>query len=336
MSGIPVGSKYAMLALPARYMRLRISDPVDLGNLAYVTGGLPFPLPDHWRDWLGSLRADALNAADLFLVTHAPSKAPWGLDRENQILENQLRLLYFGILVAAPHFGHDEGMLLTGTRDDSQVDVRGATHFDPVLSPPGSHGVPLDDSLLRLGEKISRAAESLQGAGEHSRVWRITHAFSDALHSDRLGARLHQCVRCIEGFVYPDIGQTKKQMRSRTRLLIGRGHETLVDTLFDLRSAVEHLHGPYSLMAGTDRRAQDLELAELCYKSQAIARLCILRLFTTPRLWTHFANDSSLKAFWSLKQDAREALWGETLDVGAAFGHFSRQAAEFRIERDSN
>ncbi|MEW6543386.1 MAG: hypothetical protein AB1411_07230 [Nitrospirota bacterium] len=332
MISIPPGSKYAALALPIRHLRQRMSDSVSLGSELYATRTLPFPLPDHWKEWLGTIQAEALKSANFFLLTHAASKNPEVLDQENKDLIEKIHQLYFGFLIAGPYVGHDDGLLMTGTRQESEVDVRQIQHYDPVFVSPGCHGAHLDDVMLHEARRIADGVAPLEGAGEYSRMWRITRAFCAAVRAHELGVRLHQFVRSIEGFVLPDIGQTKRQMRARTRLFLGSGHEALVDSLFDIRSAVEHLHEPLGAVSGINDTDKELKLAELCYKSEAIARYCLCRLFTNRELWCHFKDDASLKTFWSLDSDARQKIWDAPLDTAKAFSHFKRNSAALSLK----
>ena len=45
-----------------------------------------------------------------------------------------------------------------------------------------------------------------------------------------------------DGLILPDTGKTKQQFKSRTELFIGPSHHELMGDIYDVRSAVEHLH----------------------------------------------------------------------------------------------
>lgn len=331
MIQIPPGHKYATLALHIERLKLQFSDPLQLDANLFATRELPLAMPDHWKTWLGTLRVDELRRANLFLFAHAPSTAPESLNEENKQLAALIHRLYFGLLIAAPYLAHEEGTLMTGVHHNGEVDVREVQPYDRVFLPAGCHGAALDDSLLQEAKRIADGIANLQGTNEHSRAWRIIHAFYAALKSGQFGARLHQFVRCVEGFVLPDIGKTKRQMINRASLFLGAGHGQLVGTLFDVRSAVEHLHDPYSAVTAANASEAELALAEVTYKAEALARHCLQRLFTTAGLWPHFKDDAALRAFWSLGSAQRAAVWGKPMDVSSAFGHYSRRSAAIQL-----
>lgn len=297
----------------------------------FVTRELPLAVPDHWRTWLGSLRVEDLGKADLFLFASSPSTAPKILDAENRQLGDLVHRLYFGLLIAAPYIQHEEGTLMTGAHHGGQVDVRQVTRYDDVLPSPGCHGAVLEASVFESAMRVADGIATLEGTGEHDRTWRITHAFHDALRSNEFGQRIHQCMRSIEGFILPDVGSTRKQMIARSALFVGSGHEPLIGKLFDIRSAVEHLHGPYAEIQAPDLKSANVLLAELSHKAEAIARYCLNRLLNTSSLWPHFRDDDSLRAFWKLSPAERTAQWGPPMDTSQVFGQFSQTTAAIQL-----
>ncbi|MBI4571897.1 MAG: hypothetical protein HY713_01250 [candidate division NC10 bacterium] len=76
-------------------------EKLRLAEGLWSTRALPTELADHWRKWIGSLRAGRIEKAELFLVATGPSKAPDILDGENLKLQHRVGHLYWGLLVAA-------------------------------------------------------------------------------------------------------------------------------------------------------------------------------------------------------------------------------------------
>jgi len=120
-------------------------------------------------------------------------------------------------------------------------------------------------------------------------------------------------------------------MIARSTLFVGSGHEELIGQLFDVRSAVEHLHGPYAAISAPDFKSTQLQLAAFSFKAEAIARYCLSRLFETPSLWAHFKGDDDLRAFWKLSPKERSDNWGPPMDTDELFGHFSVQTAAIQL-----
>jgi hypothetical protein len=327
MLTIPQGHKYATLALQVRRLNRRFSNPHQLSTSLFAASEPPLAIPDHWQIWLGTLRVEELQRANLFLLAHAPSQHPDSLDDENRQLSDIIHKLYFGMLIAVRYISHAEGFRMTGVHHGSEVDVREVTNYEEVLAPAGCRGEPLEDAVLDAARLVAEGITAVEVAGAHDRTWRIIRAFYRALRSNEFGSRIHQYVRCIEGFILPDIGRTRRQFIHRSALFVGDGHDDLLGKLFDVRSAVEHLHGTYAIVTAPDRRAADLELAELAFKAEMIARHCLQRLFLTPALWPHFRDDASLAAFWRLPDADRIAIWGAPTETRVAFAFFDHRTA---------
>ena len=145
--------------------------------------------------------------------------------------------------------------------------------------------------------------------------------FYDGIKNDLVYNRLHQFVRCIEGFIYPEIGKTKKQFISRTELFLGPKHHELVGELFDIRSFVEYLHSLYkTISAPSDKK--HLKLVKRTFEAEAIARYCIQHFLLNRDLLTHFNDDESLDEFWGLPEDERQRIWGEQLNIDSISSQF--------------
>lgn len=269
--------------------------------------------------------------ANLFFVAHALSATPEVLDQENEDLCQSVHRLYFGLLIAAPYLGHTEATRMTGVNQAGMVNVRQVSYYDAVPGPPGCRGAGLDDAMLRGAYAAAEGIAALEAGGGHERTWRVIHAFHEGLLSLAFGDRIHQFVRCVEGFVLPETGATRRQFINRSQLFLGPGHEQLLGELFDIRSKVEHLHGPYAAFAAPDRRAADLMLAEWNFKAESIARACLQRLFTTRALWPHFVDDAALSRFWTLTPAVRSGFWGQPSNINATFGHFNTRTATIQM-----
>lgn len=75
-----------------------------------------------------------------------------------------------------------------------------------------------------------------------ARLFRTLHIYCEARSTPDILDRLRQYCRCIDGLILPKAGETKRQFKSRTELFIGPRHHELMGEIYDVRSAVEHLH----------------------------------------------------------------------------------------------
>jgi hypothetical protein len=135
--------------------------------------------------------------------------------------------------------------------------------------------------------------------------------------------RIHQYCRCIDGLILPDAGKTKQQFKSRTELFIGAGHHDFMGELYDIRSAVEHLHeNRYLEYFNRDLR---IELARKEAIAEYIARSALARVIENGAVWFHFGNTPALEKFWALAPAERTKIWGAPIDPLAAVKDFDPQ-----------
>jgi hypothetical protein len=132
--------------------------------------------------------------------------------------------------------------------------------------------------------------------------------------------RIHQYTRCVDGLILPDVGNTKRQFKSRTELFIGPSHDDLMGDIYDIRSAVEHLHANRYLET-FDREAR-LDLLRKEAIVENMARRLLANIIDRPSLWPYFANVTTPAGFWSLVGSERRALWGDPIDAEEPLADF--------------
>jgi hypothetical protein len=203
-------------------------------------------------------------------------------------------------------------------RDDYTFDIPIPCVFRPY--PPV---VPNDIRLAAcLGENLEALATAPLSGG-HWRLFRTLYVYTEARTMAQMVDRIHQYCRCIDGLILPDPGRTKQQFKSRTEIFIGPGHHNLMGELYDVRSAVEHLHENRYLEYFD--RATRLDLAKKEAIVERIASTTLARVIGDDTLWPHFANTPALEKFWSLTPPDREKIWGNPIDPMAAVADFDPQ-----------
>jgi hypothetical protein len=90
--------------------------------------------------------------------------------------------------------------------------------------------------------------------------------------------------------------------------------------IYNVRSAVEHLHENRYLESFNREVRLDLLKKEAIVEH--IARTSINRIIGNRALWPHFANTTSLGAFWSLPDPERKRIWGEPIDPMVALADY--------------
>ena len=316
------GEKYALVGLEVELEGT--PPPQQVAQNLWVLTSTTLDVPSHWREWLGGIRANQVAESSLFLVSKLTSATPGVLDGENQWLQQRVWDFYVGLLLSAMFSPSHKPVLLTGVRRDDVIDVR--QHMDLELPAPQVFrpypAVVADDIVMaaQLGQKLDETVRETVPGG----LWRLLrtlHIYIETRTNSDLVDRIHQYCRCIDGLIVPVIGKTKQQFKSRTELFIGPGHHELMGALYDIRSAVEHLHENRYLE--TFDRDIRLDLVKKEAIVEYIARKALARIVSQDALWRHFGNTPALEEFWALTRDAQREIWGDHIDPMVSVTDFS-------------
>ena len=303
------GEKYALVGLEVKLEQGFPFREVVPGLWAWTDQTLD--LPAHWREWLGSIRADRIKNCNLVLLSKFPSQTPEVLDAENRLLQQRVLGFYQGLLLASASTPAHPPFMLTGSRYDGEIGVRQESAIDiPSLNLFRYYQPVLPDEIIRAAS-IARAIEDLGAAPPAGSAWRIFRALSvytSGRTKGQLLDRLHQYRRCIDGLILSEPGSGLKQFKSRTELFIGPRHHDLMGSLYAIRSDAEHLH-EHKYLENFDRDAR-LDLMQKEAIAEHIARHCLAHILETPALWQHFGNTATLGPFWKLAPADRQQLWG--------------------------
>ncbi|HZZ25016.1 MAG TPA: hypothetical protein VFE60_21690 [Roseiarcus sp.] len=205
--------------------------------------------------------------------------------------------------------------MFSGARQGGALDIREQKNLQvPIASlfwpyPP----VTVDDIQLaaQLGENLSDIGATPPEGGPW-RLFKTLHVYTEARTAPDILDRLHQYSRCIDGLILPSAGETKRQFKSRTELFIGPRHHDMMGEIYDIRSAVEHLH-ENRYLEGFDRDIR-LDLLKKEAVAERIARTSLARIVGNSNLWPHFANTPMLGRFWTLQEADRRLAWGPPIN----------------------
>lgn len=318
---IEPGEKYALVALS-----LKVDGGLPVGAIGrdlWLYTAPSFELPDHWREWLGTIRSGELEGTNVFLLSKTPTKTPDVLDGESQRLQYLASTFYSGLILASRFAPAHRPVLLTGTRRDDAIDIRQQQDFEtpvPCIFRSYPEVLPAEFVLAaRLAEAIVDIPSAALAGGQWL-LFRALHVYMQARTERDLLERLHQYCRCIEGLIGAEPGRSKRQFKSRTELFIGPGHHDLMGEIYDLRSDVEHLHEDRHLLNAD--RAKLLDLVQKESVTEHLTRRVLATIFDAPTLWPHFANRDSIAWFWRLAARDRTVLWGAPFDINEPLADF--------------
>jgi hypothetical protein len=280
-------------------------------------------LPEHWREWIGRIRAEQVEGFNLLLASHSPSGEPEVLNHDDAALQQHAWNLYAGLLLSVRCSTSHPPAMLTGYRAAGEDNIRQQKDFD---TPMGTMFAPYPSvswahiqRAASLGRNLGQLnADSIPGG--RWRLNRTLHLYHEARTTTDLMESLHQYCRVIDGLILPAPGAGKSHFRSRTELFIGPQHHELMGQIYDLRSASEHLHENLYLES-FDREVR-LDLLKKEAIIEWIAREALARVIETPSLWPHFANTGALAKFWRLPPSERQALWGNRFNPADAHQDF--------------
>jgi len=317
---IEEGKKFALIGLQVATDNSVSDGPIAEGLEAYTS--LKLDMPGHWREWLGTMRVEDIEASTLILVSRQKSKTPEILDAENQALGRKVGRWLTALQLACPLHSHEDPIKASGCLVGGNLDVREVGTLNRF-----------HDSLIDLRAEVS--VEHLVDAASIVRVferlmknpsphlWRLMRCldiFQQARTLSDPMDRIHQFVRCIEGLLATTAGNSRRLFKSRTELFVGPGHHEEMGAIFDIRSAVEHLHEDESL-AEFDR-AKRLEISKMEAMISELARYVLHRIFSVPELALRLGSKKRLNDFWALDEIKRKAIWGAPCNLTSALEEF--------------
>jgi hypothetical protein len=306
--------KYALLGLNIKCDQAGFADEQISPELAVLTRA-GFKMPAHWREWLGSIRAEEVEDCDLFVLSKMNSKRTGVLDGENQTLQGRVWSFYRGLLLTSRFATGHKPVIVTGWREDNEIGVRQTQDLE-APAPCIFRGYP-EVSQAKLRQAAGLAAQLGKIAGiakgdSHWRLFRVLYLYVATRPEQDLLHRLHQYARCVDGLVLSRPGKGASDFKSRTELFIGPGHHDVMGEIYEDRSSVEHLHEDRLLEPF--ERTKRLEFVREEAVIEHIARTALQRIVLNENLWPHFANRAGLEKFWALSPEDRQALWGAAVD----------------------
>jgi hypothetical protein len=315
------GEKFALIGLDVQIDENLRGKELD-DRMSFLTS-LNFVLPEEWRGWLGSLRAEAIEQSSLYLLAKSASETPNVLDAENRMLERSVSDWFAGLMLTTRFWQDADAFLVTGSRTDDHVAVRGFRGLRPPQRAIVDVEGPITASQLSIAASIGATFSSFDGRWrpEHWRLLRCISIYQQARHDSDLLNRIHQFVRCLEGLIAATKGNTTRQFKYRTELFVGPSHHKIMGELYEVRSDLEHLH-ENRYLADFDRHSR-IRLVKIEAIAEWIARSCLSRILQKPSLMEHFGNVESIKQFWGMPPRDQRQIWGDCIDPCAPVRAFN-------------
>ena len=304
-------SKFAVLAFSnlrqAHDMNTFIGDRKDY---VFSTNMIDFSRGE-WEKWIGERKYNGILSSNYCVVRQLVSKNPGILDSETKMLENDFVLLYQTLLISIPYASHRESFLFIGHNTEGSVDFRQMRIYPDVPHLIGSPEIVIGSEIIDQAMEIhNRVREYFQDTS-HKRLFAMIGAFIKGVQSKNVAERLHQFIRCVEGFLLPDPGRTKRQFKSRTELFLGPHKHKLVNELYEIRSNIEHLHSPFELYPEVEHTTAQETIFMRALQAEYIARTLLVEILLSDDLSDLFRSEDALRTFWGDESDSnRKKLLG--------------------------
>jgi hypothetical protein len=311
------------MAIPRIVVAEDLPDDSQYESDLFVSRVIPTSIGDFWRESLGTLMIERIEQADLSLVVKHSSDEPHVMGGVSRQVEDRLQDFYDGLRLCGWYTCYGRPVKLLGGRDaEGSVLIQHLGAYGPSRSVPGSPTDPISNTQLECAADLATALRRLIGTDSHRRVKAAARAFYTGLSERFVEERLHQFARCVEGFILPRTGETRSNFVSRTELFVGPRHHAEMRSIYDLRSAVEHLNPVHEVVEGGTVAERYVTVFLRSIQVEAIARYCLQRFLTRTELWDAFSSDDAAEALWALSREERQDKWGPTLDLTAESERF--------------
>jgi hypothetical protein len=268
----------------------------------------PVQLDEFWKADLGNYQFEHLSKSNLALALTVP---------ESDVSYAKITGRLWGTIYSILLFGMPRlkgGLEVVGTIYGNGVTVHRAVTPYRMYFCPRAMPVFLSRNTFERAKVVASGLRDIHADGtEFFRLRAGLLAWVFATRSEHGDARLHQFVRAIEAVVKPGQGKTRKEFVNRCALFCSNGD--ILDELFNLRSATEHMN--YFSQIVTGDPTWDLEKRGWfrSFQAELLAQTVYTRILSNPALLGHFKTDDTIDTFWAMDDSARRELWGKTANL---------------------
>ena len=296
-----------------------LPEELELDECISVLRKPPVGLNRNWREWLGSLEADAIESSDFVLLATAQSKNPELHDEENVQLTKKIDYLLDGLLLQGVPM-YERGFSLSGANVHGEIHPRRSALLE---GHEPSYGMP--GFLVGVSE-VTRAMNlsmKLHDVGSMQPNWQrlrrgLRALFKGSRETNKDGERLHEFVRAVEALIKPRIGRSKADFVHRAQTFAMASPDTMkaLGDIYEIRNCVEHLNSPLDAVTGTEE--QRIERVNWrTRQADCLSRFALAHILESNDLLEIFMTDSNIDDFWSKQDHERLQLWGTRIDMMA-------------------
>lgn len=309
-------NSYACLALSCQGIRYT-GNPIWASKNFLVHSEIPVAVDNFWLEELGKIKARELAEANVVLIAFSD-------DHNYEDLKHTTHSFHYGLLLQGVGFSQN-GTILAGPVLNGNLHVSSIGDIRSFYESPKVNSPAIEPSHVRQAVRLASGLnhvyfdEYLRTQGERfGRLRKGFRSLIDGLKSDEIHVRLHLMVRAIEAAVMPRRNRLKSDFKDRARFFTsGTSSESeILDELYELRSAAEHMNPLVSKLHKYNADEKKNTLATRCYQSELLAQFIYRTILSDSRFYPHYESESAIEKFWESNGD--RLLMTETLNIEVA------------------
>lgn len=277
-----------------------------------VSSRVPLTMDVFWETELGGIATrEVSDATTIFVAVSA--------GENYEALKSYLHSFHYGLLLQGTAYNAGgTGWILGGPIRDGKLHLSSIGDMLNFEEPAKVITSAIERKHLDLALRLAEGIDSIysrQKGEEYLRLRKGFGAFILGLRGDQLYIRLHQFVRAVEAVLKPRRNNLKNDFKQRSKVFAGDNvqSEEILDDLYELRSAAEHLNPMQDKLLRFDEGDRMNMLTTRCYQAELLARFVYTRILSDPTLILSFESDSSVDNLW-----AAPDLGADNIDLVAA------------------
>jgi len=275
-----------------------------------------------WEKWLGEIQTNILTQANLNIIHHS-SEPPHSVDSALDVAYRY----YQALLIAKSYESQHPPFCIVGENHGSSSKIsRISSMPQPVTYPstPNMHAL-ITQSDIETSRAINHALNQIFTTQEYLRLRRGIKSFIASRLGHTYEEKIHGFTRTMESLIFSDTGKSTGQFKSRTEPFVGPKLHSLMETIYNIRSNVEHMHHPFQGIPPIS----DIEFEALAVTFEFITRHALVRILTNPQILIQF-SDRNINAFWSKDMNQIKSTLAPICDVQAFQSEIkTKQAGHF-------
>ncbi len=288
---------FASLSFSGRGVHLE-GESVWMTKDLLVARRTPFAMDEFWKTQLGEIAANKVSNSNTVLIALSTGD-------NYEELKSYLHSFHYGLMLQGTGYNcGQEGWIIAGPVKNCELRSSSVGSMFRFHEP--AKVITSAIEVVRLKRALVLAAGidaiySNQPSDKYLRLRKGFDAYVLGLRSNQFHIRLHQFVRAIESVVMPRRSNLKNDFKLKSKVIIGDNDESeeILNDLYELRSAAEHLSPMHSKLDRFDPDRRNDILATRSYQAEILARFAFCSVLEDVAVRDRFKSDDTIADFWT-------------------------------------